>query len=195
MSRNRKSVFSCIGASNHSKYEREANDYYSTDESAITLLHKHNLLDRDVPYWESAVGGGRLARELKRLGYNVVKETDLFDRGYGDSGVDFFKCQEVFQGNIITNPPYSFINDWIVHSINLASNKSYIFCRIQTIETINRYERIFKNNPPVYICPFVKRINCYRNDDTSFKQSAVCYAWFIWDNQVDNQDTKVKWLI
>ncbi len=193
--RNRKSVFSWIGASSHSNYEREKNDYYSTDEIAIKLLHKHNLLDSDVPYWETAVGGGRLAKELKRLGYTVSKETDLFDRGYGDAGIDFFKCDEVFEGNLITNPPYSFINDWILHSIKLASNKSYIFCRIQTIETASRYKRIFKDNPPVYICPFVKRVNCYRNDDTSFKQSAVCYSWFIWDNSVDNKDTKVKWLI
>ena len=139
--------------------------------------------------------GGRLAKELKRLGYTVSKETDLFDRGYGDTGIDFFQCDEVFEGNLITNPPYSFINDWILHSIELASNKSYIFCRIQTIETASRYKRIFKDNPPVYICPFVKRVNCYRNDDTSFKQSAVCYSWFIWDNSVDNKDTKVKWLI
>ena len=42
------SVFSCIGASNHSKYEREANDFYSTDESAIQLLDKHNLLDKEI---------------------------------------------------------------------------------------------------------------------------------------------------
>lgn len=58
MVRNKKSVFSNIGASNHSAYEREKNDYYSTDPTAITLLHKHGLLDYDMPYWENAVGGG-----------------------------------------------------------------------------------------------------------------------------------------
>lgn len=58
MSRNSKSVFSNIGASNHSKKVRELNDYYATDPSAITLLHEHNLLDKDVPYWETACGGG-----------------------------------------------------------------------------------------------------------------------------------------
>ena len=56
--RNSKSVYSCIGASSHSNYEREANDYYATDPLAITLLHKHGLLDKDVPYYETAVGGG-----------------------------------------------------------------------------------------------------------------------------------------
>lgn len=56
--RNNHSVFSCIGASNHSRYEREANDYYSTDPLAVTLLDKYNLLDKNYPYWETACGGG-----------------------------------------------------------------------------------------------------------------------------------------
>lgn len=192
---NSRSVFSNIGASSHSKYEREKNDYYSTDPIAIQLLDKHGLLDKNVPYWETACGGGRLSNELKKLGYDVIKETDLFDRGYGDSGVDFFECNDVFQGNTITNPPYSVINDWILHSLEITSNKVYIFCRIQTIETISRYNKIFKDNPPEYICPFVKRVNCYRNDDLSLGRSAVCYSWFIWDNKSNTTDTKVKWLV
>ena len=135
-----------------------------------------------------------MSKELKRLGYNVVKETDLFDRGYGDIGVDFFKVNEVFQGNTITNPPYSLINDWIKHSLEITSNKVYLFCRIQTIETIKRYE-IFKDNPPSLICPFVKRIKCYMNGIKKDYSSAVCYAWFIWDNKDDSGVTRVKWLI
>lgn len=186
--------FSNIGASTHGNQQREENDYYSTDESAIRLLHNHNLLDKSVPYWETAVGGGRLAKELIRLGYNVTKATDLYDRGYGETGIDFFKCNEVFEGNLITNPPYEFINEWIKHSIDLAANKSYVFCRIQTIEGVKRW-RIFKKHRPLYICPFVKRVQCYRNNDTSIHNSAVCYSWFIWDNTVDNTETYVRWLI
>ena len=58
MTRNEASVFKNIGASTHSNYEREANDYYSTDEDAIWLLHKNGLLDKEIPYWETAAGGG-----------------------------------------------------------------------------------------------------------------------------------------
>lgn len=193
MSRNSKTVFSNIGASNHSKLEREKNDYYATDPLAVKLLDKYNLLDNQ-PYWETACGGGNLSKELIRLGYEVTS-SDKYDRGYGDVGVDFFECNDVFQGNTITNPPYSFINDWIEHSLKITSNKVYIFGRIQTIETIGRYNRIFKNNPPLYVCPFVKRIKCYPHGDMTGKGSAVCYAWFIWDNTIDNKDTLVKWLI
>lgn len=195
MPKSSSSVFVNMGASDHSKNKREKNDYYSTDESAITLLHKYNLLDKDMPYWETACGSGRLCDELKKLGYNVVKETDLYDRGYGDVGIDFFECNELFEGNTITNPPYKHINDWIVHSLEITSNKVYIFGRIQTIETKPRYTRIFKDNPPIWICPFVKRIKCYPNDSDLKYNSAVCYAWFIWDNKNKNKETKIKWLI
>ena len=174
--------------------KRERDDFYSTDPVAIQLLDKHGLLDKEVAYWETACGSGKLAKELIRLGYDVSRASDLFDRGYGDVGVDFFKCNEVFEGNLITNPPYKYINEWIQHSIDLASRKSYVFCRIQTIESIKRWH-IFKNNPPTLICPFVQRVKCYKNDDTSYKSSAVCYSWFIWDNTVNNGETKVKWLI
>ena len=136
-----------------------------------------------------------MSKELKRLEYNVVKETDLFDRGYGDVGVDFFKCNSVFNGNTITNPPFKHMNDWIVHTLKVTANKAYVFGRIQTVESIGRYNRIFKDNPPVWICPFVKRIQCYKNNDRNEKGSPLCYAWFIWDNQDDSNECKVKWLI
>ena len=195
MKKKHDTTFVTLGASNHAKSNRELHDFYSTDALAITLLHKHDLLDKNVPYWETAVGGGRLSSELKRLGYNVIRETDLYDHGYGDTGVDFFEETEVFQGNTITNPPFNRMNDWMEHSLKVTGNKAYIFGRIQTVESIGRWNRIFKYHKPLWICPFVKRIQCYKNDDLSEKGSPLCYAWFIWDvNNVDCE-TRVKWLI
>lgn len=194
MTRNKSSVFANIGASSHSKSKREENDYYTTDPSAITILHRCGLLDKDVPYFDFCCGGGNLGNELRRLGYHVEYESDLFDRGHGDVGIDFFKVNRKVQGNLIANPPYKHINEWIQHSIDLASNKSYIFCRIQTIESLKRYQ-IFKKNPPSLICPFVQRVKCYKNDDLSYRSSAVCYSWFIWDKKDNSGETKVKWLI
>ena len=185
-----------LGASNHSDYERAKNDYYSTDPSAITLLDKHNLLDKDKNYFETAVGSGSLANQLTKLGYNVTRTLDLIDRDYPNTIIgDFFEYNEQFNGSLITNPPYKNINNWILHSLDLASDKVYIFCRIQTLESYNRYNKIFKDNPPVWVCPFVKRVQCYRDDDHSFKSSTICYSWFIWDNKDNSNETRIKWLI
>ena len=187
-------TFTTIGASNHSKRKRAESDFYSTDPSAITLLHKHGLLDNQ-PYWENAVGSGNLAKELTRLGYNVTKATDLYDRGYGESGINFLECTEKFNGNIITNPPYFALNDFILKGIELSTNRLYIFARIQTLESQGRYNNIYKYYKPIYVCPFVKRIQCYRDGRDKKYSSAIAYAWFIWDNTVANNDTKVIWLI
>lgn len=196
MPRSSSSVFSNIGASNHSKYEREKNDFYATDVSAIDLLEKHNLLV-DGAYWECACGDGRLSERLKKYGYKVIS-SDLFSRGYGNcaTGVDFLEQEHGYE-NIITNPPYTLINDFLVKGIELAEHRLYIFARLQTLETIGRYNRVFKDNPPRFVCPFVKRIPCYRGgeDNPKFKQSAVAYAWFIWDNQDPTNRCEIKWLI
>ena len=194
MNKNLKGAYSTLGASNHTDRERADSDFYSTDPLAIQLLHDYDLLD-DSNYWECACGNGNLSKKLIELGYNVPKNTDLYDRGYGEPNVNFLFENEVFDGNILTNPPFNLLTEFILKGLELAENKLYIFGRIQTIESVSRWEKIFKNNKPLWICPFVKRIGCYPNDDRSYKNRAVCYAWFIWDNKDKSNETKVKWLI
>ena len=65
--------------------------------------------------------------------------------------------------------------------------------KVQFVESIKRYNAIFKNNPPKRILVFVKRINCYRNDDRTLKGGAVCYAWFIWDKEYTGKTT-LEWI-
>ena len=69
MGKEKYAPLSNIGASTYSTMPRITNDYYATSPLAITLLHKHSLLDKDKPYWQCAVGEGNLSKELKRLGY------------------------------------------------------------------------------------------------------------------------------
>ena len=97
------STFKTIGASNHTDKEREHNDYYATEPRAAELLCD---LFQFSPYiWECACGAGHLAKVFEKRGY-LVKATDLIDRGYGEGGIDFLKCDRPFAGDIITNPPF-----------------------------------------------------------------------------------------
>lgn len=187
-------AFITIGSNRNAKSERSLHDYYSTNPLAITLLDKYNLLDKNTLYWETACGSGALSKELIKLGYNVVS-SDKYNHGYGETGVDFFNCRKTFPGNTITNPPFNQMNEWLQHTLQITENKAYIFGRIQLVESKKRWEAVFKDNPPAFICPFVKRIQCYKNDDLSEKRSPLCYAWFIWDNKSNSKETKVKWLI
>ena len=93
---NKPTAFVQMGASNHSILEREENDFYATEPSAIDDLLSVGTFSKNI--WECAVGQGHLAERLKEHGY-TVKCTDLVDRGYPNTEiVDFLKEKYDFDG-------------------------------------------------------------------------------------------------
>lgn len=69
----------------HSK-EREVLDFYATDPRATK-----ELLEREIfksPVYEPACGQGHIGKILEEYGYEV-KASDIYDRGYGQGGIDF----------------------------------------------------------------------------------------------------------
>ena len=80
---NKRTVYTTLGASNHTDKDREQHDFYATEPKAIELLLKRESFAPNV--WECACGAGHLARVLNMHGYNV-RATDLIDRGYGVGG-------------------------------------------------------------------------------------------------------------
>ena len=54
--------------------------------------------------WECACGNGAMSNVLEETGCHVPS-SDLYDRGYGDAGVDFLDGGKRAD-NIVTNPPY-----------------------------------------------------------------------------------------
>lgn len=124
---------------------------------------------------------------MKSFGYNVTS-TDLVDRGYPDTIVkDFLTVNKSVDCDIITNPPYNIVNKFVLHALELTGNKVAMFLKIQFLESIGRYETIFKDFPPARVYIFVKRMECYRNGDNVHRGSAVCYAWFVWDKSYTGQ--------
>ena len=76
-------VFKNIGATNHSLGDREENDYYATDPTAVKLLLQMETFNHNI--WECACGEGHISEVLKGEGYEV-RSTDLIDRGYAEGG-------------------------------------------------------------------------------------------------------------
>lgn len=189
---NSKSAFKQLGASNHSLLEREEHDFYATDPSAIDDLLKYETFDKNI--WECAVGQGHLAKRLKQYGYKV-KCSDLVDRGYPETEIiDFLKEKHNFNGDIITNPPYKYCNEFILNALDSIpyEHKVAMFLKLQTLEGQKRYEEIYSKYPPKTVYVFSKRKNCAKNG--KFKgSSAVCYAWFIWVKG-EYTTTKLKWI-
>ena len=189
---NANSIFKQLGASNHTKEEREENDYYATDPKAITALLRYETHLNNSTVWECAVGGGHLANRLKEHGCDV-KCSDIIDRGYPNTEIiDFLNYDGGYVGNIITNPPYKYCAEFINKALQILTYDRYtekqnyqngskvaMLLKLTTLESRKRYEQVFKKNPPQKIYVFVDRLQCGKNGE--FKgSSAVCYAWFVW---------------
>ena len=143
---NPNTIFTTIGASNHSQKEREDNDFYATDPRALELLLEREQFDPLI--WECACGKGHLSEVLRKHGY-IVYSTDLVDRGYGVGGTDFLSTQTPFCGDIITNPPYKMAQEFVEHALSLISegNRVAMFLKLTFLEGKNR-RKLFEIAPP-----------------------------------------------
>lgn len=142
----KRSIFTTMGARNYALEERETHDYYATEPKALELLLDIEPFSKNV--WECACGEGHLSEVLVKHGYNV-KSTDLIDRGYGQGGVDFLQQTEIYDGDIITNPPYKYALDFVKKSIELIPNghKAAFFLKVQFLEGKAR-RKFFDKTPP-----------------------------------------------
>lgn len=194
---NSNSIYKTLGASNHTDKEREENDFYATEPIAIDKLYATGKLTcKDI--WECACGQGDLSKRLEDFGYNVTS-TDLIDRGYGKGGVDFFECNEVFDGDILTNPPYKYAKEFSLKGLELVheGHKVFMFLKLTFLEGKTRYNELFSKYPPKKIYVFSQRVLCAKNGEFERMKagggSAVAYAWYVWEKGYTG-DTVVKWI-
>ena len=185
-------IFTTLGASSHTNEEREVNDYYATDPIAIDLLFNEEDFSNVL---EPSCGEGHLSERMIELGCDV-ESYDLIDRGYGKVG-DFLR-RTSWDGDVITNPPYKYAQDFIEHALEIIpeGRKVAMFLKIQFLEGKKRKE-MFKKYPPKTIYVSSSRILCAKNADfVKMKKgggSAVAYAWYVWVKGYTG-DTVIKWI-
>lgn len=62
--------------------------------------------------------GGHISMVLEDYLFEV-ESSDLFDRGFGHTGFNFLERTELFEGSIITNPPYSLADEFVKKAIEI----------------------------------------------------------------------------
>jgi len=156
-------------------------DFYPTPRWATQALVDHESFEGMI--WEPACGNGAMAEVLKESGLSVMP-TDLYDRGYGTGGVDFLKSNSVYD-NIITNPPYSLANDFVIQAINHSRNKVAFLLRLAFLEGATRQKNIFQKTPLARVWVFSERVTFYPKDEERSSGGTTAYAWFVWDHSCD----------
>jgi hypothetical protein len=192
--RNKNTVYTTLGASSHSKDDREQYDYYATNPKCVEDLFEREVFSGNI--WECACGEGHLSKRMLKIGshYGInVYSSDIIDRGYGDV-LDFLSIDvQEWLGDIVTNPPYKYAQDFVEKSLKIIpnGNKVAMFLKLTFLEGQKR-KLLFKHNPPKIVYVYSKRQECAKNGE--FKgTSAVAYCWYIWEKGF-NGDTIIKWI-
>jgi hypothetical protein len=163
-------------------------DFFPTPPWATYALIENEPFEGGI--WEPACGDGAMARVLALRG-NPVTATDLYDRGFGQSGIDFLQGTRMAD-NIVTNPPYNAAEGFVRVGMKCARRKFALLLRLAFLEGANRATTIFTTCPPSRVWVFSERITFYPAGAVQKGTGTTAYAWFVWDMDALS-GTELKW--
>ncbi|MEI8394785.1 MAG: hypothetical protein WCF85_08630 [Rhodospirillaceae bacterium] len=163
-------------------------DFFPTPRWATFALIDNEKFDGDI--WECACGDGAMSEVLEQTG-NSVLSSDLYNRGYGEPGVDFTNTSRRYN-NIITNPPYNCAEGFVNSALKASHNKFALLLRLAFLESAHRAESIFNINPPSRVWVFSERITFYPKGAQRAGSGTTAYAWFVWDKSGAGR-TELSW--
>lgn len=172
--------------------DREKDDFYATPPMEVANILNYENISGTV--LEPCCGMGHMVQGILESGFKgTILATDLIDRGFGIGNLDFLSEKYPYTedvDNIIINPPFKLIEEFVNKSIEIAKNKVIVFARNQFAEGQSRYEKIFKNNPTTRIYQYVDRVACAKcGDFNKTLSSNMAFGWFIWDKHDSSKKT------
>jgi hypothetical protein len=158
-------------------YDREKDDFYSTPSEATQALCDREKFKGDI--WECACGDGAMSKVLIDNGCKVYS-SDLIDRGYGETPVDFLKSNKIYD-NIVTNPPFVLSTAFIFHALKHARNKVVVLNKISYLEGVARRKTIFNQKKLKKVWVFTRRVAFRKPGTKKLAGGLMAFGWFIYD--------------
>ncbi|WP_343560464.1 NAD(P)-dependent oxidoreductase [Kiloniella sp. b19] len=173
-----------------SKSSREKDDFYSTPSKEAQSLFDHESFTGSI--WECACGDGAISKTALSNGYDVLS-TDLVDRGYGASGVDFLMEYKSIAPNIVTNPPFKLAKEFVEHALALVSEfpgnpkgrKVAMLLKLGFLEGPTKAHIVNPEAGLARVHIFRRRVSFLKGGTESVSMKGrggmIAFAWIIWE--------------
>lgn len=117
-----------------------------------------------------------------------VKASDVHDYGAGFPVLDFLFPQPGTPRVdwVITNPPFRLAEDFIHRGLEVANEGVAVLVRTNFLESVGRYQRLFKRMPPTLVCQFAERVVIHKGRLSPDGSTATAYCWLVWHLGVDH---------
>ena len=180
------------------KKVRHPLDFYPTPAYATLAFLDHENFDGEI--FDGSCGDGELIYACKtKFPDKKFFASDIYDYGFGRSGVDFLNLSPVpTYDNVVMNPPYGIINKFLPQALKIAKNKAAILAPLSTMEAESRFQ-FFKENPFTTLYIYSERITMYSRIDLIEQQyenrklnpGVMSLGWYVWDKRATDH-SKIK---
>ena len=165
--------------------KRKKSDFYETPYSLTRLLLEEEDLYGSI--LEPACGNGAIVKVLREYDY-------LCD--YHDIEKDFLMQTQIYD-NIITNPPYSLAQEFILKAKQNACEKIIFLLPLSYLHGKKRYDQIWtdKDFPLARIYVFTRYplLGEDLREDGKHNTGMMVYAWYVWEKGYKGEPV-IKWL-
>jgi hypothetical protein len=125
-----------------------------------------------------------MARALGEY-FGEVRAADAYCYGYGDIR-DFLTYP--YETNavdwVITNPPFRLAEEFVLRAFRVARKGVAILARTVFLESVGRYNGIFREMPPSKFAQFVERVPMVKGRLDGKATTATGYAWLVWEKDL-----------
>jgi hypothetical protein len=163
----------------HSGYDRADDDWYQEPAWLVDAL-----LDREDFHdgvWDPAAGAGTIPKACLARGITAIG-SDIADRGFGCSGLDFFSVSAPTNVAILSNPPYSLCREFISHALSITSGKVCVLARLAFLESRVR-RPWFEASPLARVWVSSRRVSMPPGGKAVVaKGGSIAFAFFVFQN-------------
>ena len=104
---------------------------------------------------DPACGGSTIPKIARTRGM-AVTASDLVERGFGESGIDFLS-DTTPRANLVSSPPYKLAELFVHHALAVAEHKVAMSVRTSFAHGQARYRSLFAPHPPALILSILSR--------------------------------------
>lgn len=175
---------------------RDSLDNFPTPPWATRALIEHVLGVSRVSGQsaiEPACGEGYMSRVLSEY-FGTVRSFDIHSYGFGyvDDFLTSSWDDESFDW-VITNPPFKAAEEFIGRGLRVARCGVAVLVRTVFIESVGRWERLFRDRPCTTFAQFVERVPIVKGRVDPKATTATGYAWLVWDKGA-TEHSRIAWI-
>jgi len=169
------------------KGQRKESDFYQTPYSLTEQLFENEVFHQTCSVLEPACGEGAIVKVLRK--HFHTSRVRYYDKKWDDTSLRYdFLAEHRKWDYIITNPPYSLANEFIIKCCECAEYKFALLLPLNYLQGQYRYDKIYKKQyigdhfilSRVYVFTRMPMLSESIREDGKYETGMQALAWFVW---------------